>query len=311
MFTKTRSYANESINRSDPIDIFSEKNVNIEFEGCNLKRIQLNRFLHRHFIFHIYNFFYSIFLQDRIVEDAPPNCTHRKLAAFDFDHTIVDDNTDIVVRDLIKSKISDEVTKLYKRSGWIPYMQEIFHILHAEGFTKSQIKDTIEAIPEVAGIRTLIKELYDTNTTDIIIISDSNSMFIKLWCDYNDVSKYIKHIYTNHAHFTDDDILKVQPYHHQLDCRLSSENLCKGSILENFVRNQFEQKNIIYDKIFYVGDGHNDICPVLRLGDYDCGYARKGYRMQKEIEKKNLNLSASVEIWTDGRDLKELIFQRI
>lgn len=216
-----------------------------------------------------------------------------------------------MVRDLIKSKISDEVTKLYKRSGWIPYMQEIFNILHADGFTKPQIKEAIEAIPEVAGFRTLFKQLYDTGNVDVIIISDSNSVFIKFWCDHNDVSKYIKHIYTNQAHFTDDDVLKVQPYHHQLDCRLSSENLCKGAVLEDFVRNQLEQGHVIYDNIFYVGDGHNDICPVLRLGEQDFGYARTGYRMQKEINKTNPDLKATVEFWTDGRDLKELIFQHI
>lgn len=233
------------------------------------------------------------------------------MVAFDFDHTVVDDNTDIVVRDLIKSKISDEVTKLYKRSGWIPYMQEIFHILNAEGFTKPQIKNTIEEIPDVAGFKVLLKELHDTGNVDTIIISDSNSVFIKFWCDHNDVSKYIKHVYTNQAHFTNDDVLMVQPYHHQLDCKLSSENLCKGAVLEDFVRHQLEDGNVIYDNIFYVGDGHNDICPVLRLGEKDVGFARKGYRMQEELDKDNPDLNATVEIWNDGRDLKELIFQHI
>lgn len=245
------------------------------------------------------------------MEESAPNSTHRKLVAFDFDHTVVDDNTDIVVRDLVKSEISDEVTKLYKSSGWILYMQEIFYILHANGFTKSQIKNTIERIPEVDGLKMLFKQLYDTGSVDTIIISDSNSMFIKFWCDHNDVSKYIKHIYTNQAQFNDDDVLKIRPYHHQVDCQLSSENLCKGSILEDFVRNQLNERHVIYDNIFYIGDGHNDICPVLRLGAEDFGYARKGYRMQKELEKQNTSLDAKLEIWTDGHDLKQSIFQHI
>lgn len=244
-------------------------------------------------------------------EELVANGTHRKLVAFDFDHTVVDDNTDIVVRDMVKSKITDEVTKLYKKSGWIPYMQEIFYLLHNDGFTKSQIKDAIEGIVEVAGLKTLFKELNETGHVDIIIISDSNSVFIKFWCDHNDVSKYIKHIYTNHAQFNEEDVLKIQPFHHQLDCELSSENLCKGKVLEDYVRNQQEGNHVIYDQIFYIGDGHNDICPILRLGAQDFGYARKGYRMQKELDKKNTTVDATVEIWTDGRDLKQLIFQHI
>lgn len=235
------------------------------------------------------------------------------MAAFDFDHTVVDDNTDIVVRDLVKSKISDDITKLYKKSGWIPYMQEIFYLLHADGFTKAQIQLAIEGIPEVSGLRTLFKRLWDAKTMDIIVISDSNSEFIKFWCDYNGISQYIQQIYTNQAQFTADDVLKIQPYHHQLDCQLSSENLCKGAVLEHHVRKQFDEHRIVYDRIFYVGDGHNDVCPVLRLSTRDFGLAREGYRMQKELEEQKTNgdLDATVKIWTNGHDLSELIFQNI
>lgn len=238
---------------------------------------------------------------------------HRTLVAFDFDHTVVDDNTDIVVRDLVKSKISDEITKLYKKSGWTQYMQEIFYLLHADGFTKAQIQHAIEGIREVTGLTALFKRLWDTGTVDTIVISDSNSEFIKFWCDYNKVSQYISHVFTNQAHFTSDDVLKIKPYHHQLECKLSSENLCKGLVLENYVRMQFNEHRIIYDRIFYVGDGHNDICPVLRLSTCDFGLARQGYSMQKELEnqKNNEDLKATIKIWTDGNDLAELIFQNI
>lgn len=240
----------------------------------------------------------------------------RKLIAFDFDHTIVDDNTDIVVRDMLdKEKISDDVKKLYKNSGWIPYMQEIFHILHENNFTRSEIKACIEKIPEVAGSKDLLKRLHETGTIDTIIISDSNSEFIKYWCDYNNVSKYIKEIFTNPANFNAHDVLKIQPYHHQLDCKLSSENLCKGDVLEDFVRKQKLNHNIIYENIFYVGDGTNDICPVLRLGAKDYGFARKGYRMQREIDNfvsdKQYSLNANIVIWKDGYELKESIFKHI
>lgn len=238
---------------------------------------------------------------------------HRKLVAFDFDHTVVDANTDIVVRDLVKSKIPDEITKLYKQSGWIPYMQEIFYLLHADGFTKAKIQNAIEGIPEVSGMKALFKQLSDSGTIDTIVISDSNSEFLKFWCDYNDISQYIKQIHTNQAHFTSDDILMIQPYHHQLECQLSSVNLCKGSVLENYVQKQLNENRIVYDRIFFVGDGHNDICPVLRLSACDFGFAREGYRMQKELENQqdNADLSATVKIWKDGHDLSELLFQNI
>lgn len=246
-----------------------------------------------------------------MASNGSPN--YRKLVAFDFDHTVVDDNTDIVVRDLVdKTKISDDVKKLYKHSGWTAYMQEIFHILHANEITKAQMKTAIEQIPEVAGLKDLIQRLHETGFVDVIIISDSNSVFIDYWCKYNGIDEFIKKIYTNHAQFNDENVLKIQPYHHQTECKLSTENLCKGGILEEYVRTELEQKNVIYTKIFYIGDGSNDICPILRLDAGDFGLARKGYRMEKEMDdvlKTGYTKDAAFLIWNDGHDLKKIIFE--
>lgn len=182
------------------------------------------------------------------------------MVVFDFDHTVVEDNTDIVIRDLVgKEKISDGVKKLFTVSGWIPYMQEILHILHANNITKSQIKATVENIPEVNGLKDLIRKLHKTQKVDIVIISDSNSVFINYWCNFNGMTQYIKKIYTNPAQFIENDVLKIQPYHHQITCDLSSVNLCKGDILEEFVKNEFEQNNVIYSKIFYIGEHYLSI----------------------------------------------------
>lgn len=245
---------------------------------------------------------------------------YRKLVAFDFDHTVVDLNTDIVVRDLISAdKIPREVTKLYKRSGWIPYMQEIFHLLHANGVTRDHIKAAIESIPEVNGVKRLIQQLHDTGDCDVIIISDSNSEFIRYWCTFNDIQHCFAEIHTNQANFDGTGRLLIQPYHNQFSCSLSSVNLCKGDILEKFINRRQHEQQVIYDKIFYIGDGANDICPVLRLGKRDFGMARKNYRMHKEIDSilsDNTNpdnvkhsLDAKLLIWDDGIELAELIFK--
>lgn len=177
------------------------------------------------------------------------------MIVFDFDHTVVEDNTDIVVRDLVANeKISDDVRKLFTVSGWIPYMQAIFHILHANNITKSQIKATVEQIPEVIGLKDLIRKLHQTGNADIVIISDSNSVFINYWCEFHGMTQYIKKIYTNEAQFIENDVLKIQPFHHQTTCELSSVNLCKGDILEEIAKNEFEQNNVFYSKVFYIGE---------------------------------------------------------
>jgi len=61
--------------------------------------------------------------------------------------------------------------------------------------------------------------------------------------------------------------------------------MCKRIILSEF----FLEKAQKYEKIFYVGDGGNDYCPLTILGENDCVFARKGYKLQKKIEKNVKN----------------------
>lgn len=235
----------------------------------------------------------------------------RKLFVFDFDHTVVDDNTDIVVRDLVaKEKIPSHVTLLYKHSGWIPYMQEIFNILKTNNIERQDIHKAIEGIPEVNGMKNLLQWLGELPNANVIIISDSNSQFINHWCTTNDIRHHIDEIFTNPAHYTDDDALKIQPYHNQNWCKLSSVNLCKGQILEDFMKNQQIHNDVIYENVFYFGDGANDFCPILRLKETDYGCVRKGYRLEKEMKSCNIkdkNLKAEIFMWNDAVELMDFI----
>lgn len=234
----------------------------------------------------------------------------KRLAAIDFDHTVTNLNTDLVARDLIDSSlISKEIKELYKRNGWIPYMQEIFKLLHKNGISKSELLTAVSDIPEVPGMVNCLQTLTKHNF-DIIIISDSNSEFISSWNLKNGLSQYIDTIFTNPAKFNGDGLLEIKPYHSQTDCTLSSVNLCKGHILEEFLKN----KNFEYKNVFYFGDGGNDVCPMLRLKEHDFGCPRKGYACEKEVEiignTPPHKLSAELCIWENGFDLLEGI-QRI
>lgn len=250
---------------------------------------------------------------DAVQHSGSTETKHRKLFAFDFDHTVVDDNTDIVVRDLVaKEKIPPHVMSLYKHSGWIPYMQEIFNILRENNIRKADIHKAIEGIPEVVGMKSLFQWLGDRPDADVIIVSDSNSQFIDQWCSVNEIRHCIDEIFTNPARYTDEESLKIQPYHNQSWCSLSSVNLCKGQILEDFMARQQNQNQIAYENVFYFGDGANDFCPILRLRNGDFGCVRRGYRLEKEIKPdspalKDKELKAELFVWNDGIELMDFI----
>lgn len=228
--------------------------------------------------------------------------TCRTLIALDFDHTVVDDNTDIVARNLLRpEQIPESVQKLYiKGSDWIGYMQEIFHLLHDNGFSQENILDAIRGIPETPGFCDFIQRMAQRPDVDVIIISDSNSVFIGAWLEKHKLTSSIRQIFTNPAEFADcGGALQIRPYHQQTDCPLSSVNLCKGQVLCDFLQERKE-----YQHCIYAGDGRNDVCPSLRLTGLDLACPRIGYPCLKALQGEHAaNLKAPLFMWDTGYEL--------
>lgn len=67
-------------------------------------------------------------------------------------------------------------------------------------------------------------------------------------------------IYTNPAHF-EGEHLKIQPYELGHGCPKCRSNMCKSKIIIDFMKSQ-EGQGIKYDKVVFVGDGGNDLCPI-------------------------------------------------
>lgn len=229
------------------------------------------------------------------------------LAVFDFDHTIIEDNSDIVVRKLIPCDIiPDKVKNLYKTNGWTLYMQEIFKLLHKHNITETEIRKAMESIPAVEKMDELLKWLKESNS-EVIIISDSNSFFINHWLAYNDLNRCVTETFTNPAQFNADGLLCIQMYHRQNWCDISTENLCKGSIMENYI-NRRRNDGVIFDKVAYIGDGNNDFCPSLKLRKHDLLFPRDGFKLIERINNGNTNkVQASIHLWNDGKDILNIL----
>lgn len=227
------------------------------------------------------------------------------LAAFDFDHTICEDNTDVVVRKLLpEEKIPEDVKSLYKSDGWIAYMGRIFELLHENGVDAQQIEDAIVNIPAVAGIANILTSLRASNH-DVIIISDSNNVFINCWLKNKKLERVVSRVFTNPAWYDGNGVLRINMYHKQNSCKLSAVNLCKGQILMDYVKERRIQ-GMNFDRVIYVGDGRNDLCPILRLSQNDLGCPREDYTLIDILKKlpPDTTMKATVVPWKNGCDLR-------
>ncbi|VEN57844.1 unnamed protein product [Callosobruchus maculatus] len=244
----------------------------------------------------------------------------KHLAVLDFDHTIINDNSDIMVMNMVDKKyIPKEVKDLYKCDGWTVFMQRVFEILYQNNIPEDSINELIKKLPAVCGMSELIKELNLNCNYDVIVISDSNSHFIDTWLDANGLAKNISEVFTNPAKF-ENGMLKIQMYHVQDSCKLSTRNLCKGQVLDEFIEKQ-KMKDIQYETVIYCGDGLHDFCPILRLSENDVACVRDKYKLLDLVQKAQKgqylddngivkNLKCDVCVWNTGYDILDFLKQK-
>lgn len=226
------------------------------------------------------------------------------LIAFDFDHTIVDENSEpFVFTKLAPEGIPDRIKSFYNKLGWNEYVGEVFAYLHSKGTSVDEIKKALYEVKLTAGMKGLL-ELIQTEGLEAIIISDANSIFINELLKKFNLTETFSKIYTNPSKVEDNDLITISYYHKQDWCELSTVNMCKGHILDEHIKT-----NGGYDKVMYVGDGSNDLCPALRLRKCDVICPRVGFSLEKKI--KNLDtkykLLANIVNWSDASELVQVV----
>ena len=228
------------------------------------------------------------------------------LVAFDFDNTIIDDNSDLYIKKLAPDGvIPPEIMSQYSSKGWTIFMGTIFAYLHENGRTQNDIEQCLKEIKFTNGMKDLLHYLQD-DMFEVVIISDANSHFIKCIMEAAHLDHVIKETFTNPAHFNENGCLLIEYYHTQDWCDRSTVNLCKGHILDSYIEKRAKE-SIQFKTVAYVGDGTNDLCPSLRLRAQDVVYPRIGFSLYKKINSLDPDtaLLAKVSPWETGFDILE------
>lgn len=221
------------------------------------------------------------------------------LAVFDFDHTIVKKNSDIVARDMIKPPSLIPNSKDYP-NNWTGYMQKVFDTLKNIEISADQVLNEVSLMEPVKGIPKLMKAFHKNNV-NIIIASDSNSLFIDNWLKQNKLSETVLSVYTNPGKI-EDGLIKIKPHTMQTMCEQCTTNMCKGSIVKEHIALKI---NTNYNKIFYFGDGENDLCPILKLTRNDIAFPRSGYTLDNLL--KSHVVQAEIIPWGTGYNICEYL----
>lgn len=231
----------------------------------------------------------------------------RYLLVIDFDHTISEKNTDDwVLRDLLSKETVEGIfaERKSRELPWQQLMKDGFQALHDGNISEDQIIKSIEKIPLVQGFAKFIESAGGHSQCDIIIASDSNTVFINTLLQKHKLLLYVKRVFTNPAHFDNEGHLRLSP-HHSHSCQSCEPNICKQEILRGYLQ-QAHQSGHTYERIFVIGDGRNDFCPCKLLKGNDFIFPRKGYRLMKILDKLSQRgeaVIASIVPWENGDDL--------
>lgn len=231
------------------------------------------------------------------------------LFLFDFDHTLVEANTDLqpvhlLAPDLQATHINN---REMRRAGWTSLMNQVLLELHTRGKSPENILNAVAESPMPLPTVQLITMLANSPHVHTAIISDANSLYINACLHRNKLSPdhFDAGIFTNPASIHN-QCIRVQPYaRFPHSCPYCPTNLCKTVVLEELAHS-YQPSTLIY-----VGDGSNDLCPAKHVPANGFVLARSGFALEHAIsgEQSEHALQANVRIWKNAQHLKQLVHQ--
>ncbi|XP_071375643.1 probable phosphatase phospho1 [Centroberyx affinis] len=257
---------------------------------------------------------------------APSNLSHtaspaqRFLVIFDFDETIINESSDdAVVRAAPGQRLPDWLKDCYREGHYNEHMQRVLAYMAEQGVSKDSIRSAVEKIPPTPGLLALFQYLLSHQQDfELVVVSDANMYFIETWLEHVGALHLFRRIFTNPASFDASGRLVLLPFHSH-SCSRCPENMCKQVILREYLAHRQEERSgAPFQRVFYVGDGANDICPSLALGPRDTAFPRRDFPMHRLLVEMQLiqpaNFKANIVPWASGEDvvdcLKKLMEER-
>ncbi|RIA95928.1 phosphatase phospho-type [Glomus cerebriforme] len=233
----------------------------------------------------------------------------KRLVVFDFDWSLIDNNSDPWVFEQLSKDLAEKIEELYKKIQWTDLMHMLLGELHQQGVTKLQIEDALAKIPFNPAMIEALKTI-KRGRGENIILSDANTEFIDIILKAYGVRDLISLVISNPASWDENGRLHVKrlvspedpPHECENKCAI---NICKGRELINYLSlhpNEFNQ-------IFYVGDSLNDFCPATKMSRNDVLMVRKGFTLEKFLASYTSKdeLNPRIVYWQDAEDFLKAI----
>ncbi|XP_034426578.1 probable phosphatase phospho1 isoform X3 [Hippoglossus hippoglossus] len=237
----------------------------------------------------------------------------RFLVLFDFDETIINvSSDDAVVCALPGQRLPDWLKNCFREGHYNEHMQKVLAYMAEQGVSEDGIRSMLEKIPPAPGLLNLFQYLQSNQQDfELLVVSDANMYFIETWLEHAGVRPLFRKIFTNPASFDATGQLVLLPFHSH-SCSRCPDNMCKQVIVQEYLAyRQKERGGAPYQRVFYIGDGANDVCPSIALGPRDTAFPRRDFPMHRLLlgmqQSQAAKFKANVVPWASGEDIVDYL----
>ena len=231
----------------------------------------------------------------------------KSLIIFDFDKTITLNDVFEEQRFLLPSKEEREeiMDKLYYEN-WTSLMSSFYERIYELNISITDINNYIDTIELNPGMIELLK--YFENHKDkycLVILSAGHYLQVMRMLLRFNISLLFDEVITIPSHIENGKIIITQ--RHDYICDICNVGQCKTYEYNLLINKYKKEKNIIFDKVYYICDGLNDYCLARNLKKNDIVFVKKGLSLYKGLFEQGMinNVSCKVDAWNNGFELLE------
>ena len=230
----------------------------------------------------------------------------KSLIIFDFDKTITETDTFEEQINLLDSpeEREDLFRRIYEES-WGFVMAEAYIRFHELNFTISDINKYIDRVQITSGMKELFHFLYNQKDKYILAIFSAGNLYqVNRVLQTNNLSSFFDEIIAFNSYEKDGKII-VEKRKGNFTCDMCSYiGFCKNHEF-NLLKSKYEQKNIFFDKVYFICDGINDYCLARNLAKSDELFVRKKFDLDNYLYKEGYikNIKCNINKWNNGFDI--------
>ncbi|KAJ1420701.1 putative pyridoxal phosphate phosphatase PHOSPHO2 [Ochromonadaceae sp. CCMP2298] len=238
------------------------------------------------------------------------------LVVFDFDWSLINENSDTYVIEQLGGKFLYNELKLLQRGEYSERWTELMDLslckLYDAGVSVAQLDACLQATP-VFG-ETLEAARYAAACgAELAILSDANTHYIEICLQKYGLAETFSRRATNPS-LIEGGRLRITPYQPSSDphqCPLCPTNLCKGGVLTQWLQEGVQEGQEAQRRVVYIGDGGGDFCPSMRLKPTDLVLCRRDWTLHKKCVGAGAAFRATLLPWSDGAELLAIFREHI